>query len=396
LLAYFKYGAFLLGSFVNLLGAAGIVFRPAMPDIVLPVGISFYTFQSMSYTIDIYRRRLAPWHSFSDFALYVTFFPQLVAGPIVRATTFLPQCSKPRRATADQLGWGLTLLVMGLGQKIILADALLAPVVDKVYAAPAQAGWVDAWLANLAFSGQIFCDFAGYSTCAIGAALCLGFSLPENFNSPLAAEGFSDFWRRWHISLSTWLRDYLYIPLGGNRKGRPRTYLNLMITMLLGGLWHGASWLFVLWGGLHGGFLALERFLRERFLQRRRFLRQRGRKRAVEDRSGLVNSVVWLATLGLLCLTWVFFRSTDFSAAASLLNAMFARQEGTLLSGQEIRQALVVMVPLLGIQRYLRGSHIRAALVRWPWPLRSLALVVLLIALCLSPGDDRAFIYFQF
>jgi alginate O-acetyltransferase complex protein AlgI len=400
LLGYFKYGDFLLGGFVGFLHTVGIVFRPVMPDIVLPVGISFYTFQSMSYTIDIYRGRLQPWSSFSDFALYVTFFPQLVAGPIVRAETFLPQCSRPRRATADQLGWGFTLLVIGLSQKVILADALLAPVVDKVYAAPAQAGWVDAWLANLAFSGQIFCDFAGYSTCAIGAALCLGFILPENFNAPLAAEGFGDFWRRWHISLSTWLRDYLYIPLGGNRKGRFRTYLNLMATMLLGGLWHGASWLFVFWGGLHGGFLAVERFLRERFLRERfgreRFVRQRGRNPPNQVRCALAGHAVWLVTLGLLCLTWVFFRSRDFSAAATLLGAMFAVRDGALLSGQEIRQALAVMIPLLIFQRAMRETRFQAALVRWPWPLRSLALAVLLIALCLSPGDDRAFIYFQF
>jgi D-alanyl-lipoteichoic acid acyltransferase DltB (MBOAT superfamily) len=344
----------------------------------------------MSYTIDIYRGRLEPWPSFTDFALYVTFFPQLVAGPIVRATTFLPQCREPRRATLDQLGWGFTLLAMGLGQKIILADALLAPVVDKVYAAPTQAGWVDAWLANLAFSGQIFCDFAGYSTCAIGAALCLGFIVPENFKAPLAAEGFGDFWRRWHISLSTWLRDYLYIPLGGNRKGPLRTYLNLMATMLLGGLWHGASWLFVFWGGLHGGFLAFERFLRERFLNRR------GGLGAVRVCSGWLNSAVWLTTLALLCLTWVFFRSSDFAVAVNLLKAMFAVQEGALLTGPEIRQVLLVMVPLLAVQRLLRDKHLRAVLGRWPWPLRGLALTALLIALCLSPGDDRAFIYFQF
>jgi alginate O-acetyltransferase complex protein AlgI len=385
LLGYFKYGAFLLDSFVELLGGLGIAYRPALPDIILPVGISFYTFQSMSYTIDIYRGRLEPWHSFSDFALYVTFFPQLVAGPIVRATTFLPQCERPRQATGDQLGWGLSLLVMGLSQKILLADALLAPVVDKVYAAPAQAGWVDAWLANLAFSGQIFCDFSGYSTCAIGVALCLGFVLPENFNAPLAAEGFSDFWRRWHISLSSWLRDYLYIPLGGSRKGSLRTYLNLFLTMLLGGLWHGASWLFVIWGGLHGGFLAVERLLRHW-----------GQRLGIQPTSALSRNLVWLLTLGLLCITWVFFRSSDFGATLVLLKAMLGLRGGELLTGGEIRQALAVMVPLLLIQRQLRGTRLRAILLSWPWPLRSLGLAALLVALCLAPGDDRAFIYFQF
>jgi alginate O-acetyltransferase complex protein AlgI len=385
LLGYFKYGAFLLDSFVELLGGLGIAYQPALPDIVLPVGISFYTFQSMSYTIDIYRGRLEPWHSFSDFALYVTFFPQLVAGPIVRATTFLPQCEQPRQATADQLGWGLSLLVMGLSQKILLADALLAPVVDKVYAAPAQAGWVDAWMANLAFSGQIFCDFSGYSTCAIGVALCLGFALPENFKAPLAAEGFSDFWRRWHISLSSWLRDYLYIPLGGSRKGWLRTYLNLFITMLLGGLWHGASWLFVIWGALHGGFLAGERLLRHW-----------GQRLGGPPGSVLSGYLIWLLTLGLLCLSWVFFRSDDFGATRALLKAMLGLGGGELLTGGEIRQALAVMIPLLFIHRRFRGRCFRSALRSWPWPLRSLGLAALLIALCFAPGDDRAFIYFQF
>jgi D-alanyl-lipoteichoic acid acyltransferase DltB (MBOAT superfamily) len=244
---------------------------------------------------------------------------------------------------------------------------------------------VDAWLANLAFSGQIFCDFSGYSTCAIGVALCLGFILPENFNSPLAAEGFSDFWRRWHISLSTWLRDYLYIPLGGNRRGRLRTYLNLVLTMLLGGLWHGASWRFVFWGGLHGGFLAIERFIR-----------RWGQRRRIQINHAVVDNAIWLVTLALLCFTWVFFRATDFPAALVLLKAMAGLKGGQLLSGVEIRQALVVMIPLLFVHRRLRGTSFRAAMGAWPWPLRSLCLVLLLVALALSPGEDRAFIYFQF
>ena len=385
LLGYFKYGTFMLSSFIDFMDTLGIAFRPAMPDIVLPVGISFYTFQSMSYTIDIYRGRMQPWHSFSDFALYVTFFPQLVAGPIVRATTFLPQTIEPRRATTDQLGWGLALIVMGLSQKILLADALLAPVVDKVYASPAQAGWIDVWMANLAFSGQIFCDFSGYSTCAIGVALCLGFILPENFNAPLAAEGFTDFWRRWHISLSTWLRDYLYIPLGGNRKGDLRTYVHLLITMLLGGLWHGASWLFVLWGGLHGGFLAVERFVR-----------RWGNQRGIRLSHAFWHVSIWLLTLALLCVTWVFFRSHDYGAAMLLLKAMFGGNGGALLTGAEIRQALFVIIPLLVVHRRLRETNLRTVVASWPWSVRSVGLAGLLIALCLSPGDDRAFIYFQF
>ncbi|MHC4180894.1 MAG: MBOAT family O-acyltransferase, partial [Planctomycetota bacterium] len=211
LLGFFKYGGFLLENFVVLLNTAGIQYEPALPDIVLPVGISFYTFQTLSYTLDVYRGKTRPWMSFLDFALFVTFFPQLVAGPIIRSGDFLPQCIEPRRATGRQLSWGLTLLVLGLFEKIVVADGLLAPISDKVYAQAGEAGFLDAWCGTLAFSGQIFCDFAGYSTCAIGIALCLGFAIQDNFRFPYAAGGFSDFWRRWHVSLSSWLRDYLYI-----------------------------------------------------------------------------------------------------------------------------------------------------------------------------------------
>ncbi len=250
LLGFFKYGGFVLDNFVTLSHAMGIPFTPMEFSIVLPVGISFYTFQTMSYSLDVYHRRAEPSPSFINFALYVTFFPQLVAGPIVRATDLIPQFEEERHATGPEFSWGLGLMSWGLFQKVVLADTLLAGAADSVFgtkAAPPlwmMAGsihWADAWLGSLAFGGQIFCDFAGYSTIAIGTALCLGFHVPENFRFPYAAIGFSDFWRRWHISLSTWLRDYLYIPLGGNRKGRVREYVNIMITMLLGGLWHGAS-----------------------------------------------------------------------------------------------------------------------------------------------------------
>jgi len=252
ILGFFKYGGFLLENFVALVGALGLDFHPAAPDLILPVGISFYTFQTMAYSLDVYLRRAEPAKSFLDFALFVTFFPQLVAGPIVRPTHLVPQFEQPRKATSRQLLWGLGLMTLGIFEKVVIADGALAPTVDDVFGAKGYVPFLDAWLGAMAFSGQIFCDFAGYSTTAIGAALCLGFSIPNNFRFPYAAVGFSDFWRRWHISLSTWLRDYLYIPLGGNRKGNIRTYVNLSVTMLLGGLWHGASWTFVVWGGLHG------------------------------------------------------------------------------------------------------------------------------------------------
>src|SRR5215216_3412788 len=265
MLCFFKYGGFLLENFVTLVNALGINFHPAKPNIILPAGISFYTFTTLCYTIDMYKKKSEPVKSLLDFSLFVTFFPHLVAGPIVRPPQLVPQFETPRVATRDQLIQGLFLLSLGLFMKVVMADTMLAGAADSVFTFPHLLVSLDAWMGVLAFSGQIFFDFAGYSTCAIGVAMCLGFKLPENFRYPYAAIGFSDFWRRWHITLSTWLRDYLYIPLGGNRKGEVRTYVNLMITMLLGGLWHGASWTFVVWGALHGIYLCAERLIKEKF-----------------------------------------------------------------------------------------------------------------------------------
>ena len=265
MLGFFKYGEFLLDNFSALMSTFGIAYQPPHYAIVLPVGISFYTFATMSYTLDVYLRRALPAQRFLDYALFVTFFPHLVAGPIMRPTELVPQFAEPRRANAHQLCFGLALMTLGLFQKVVLADGFLAPIAERVYDQDVIPGALDAWAATLAFGGEIFCDFAGYSTTAIGAAMCLGFAMPDNFRFPYAAIGFSDFWRRWHITLSAWLRDYLYIPLGGSRHGEARTYFSLIATMLLGGLWHGASWTFVVWGGLHGTYLAAERTLRKRF-----------------------------------------------------------------------------------------------------------------------------------
>ncbi|HHO48561.1 MAG TPA: MBOAT family protein [Desulfobacteraceae bacterium] len=384
LLGFFKYGGFLLDNFTALLELAGIHFRPAAPGIVLPVGISFYTFQSMSYSLDIYRGKLKPWPSFLDFALFVTFFPQLVAGPIVRAAEFLPQCVRERRATAEQLGWGLTMITLGLFGKVILADTLAAPVADAVFAAPASTGFVDAWIGTLAFSAQIFFDFAGYSTCAIGTALSLGFILPENFRFPYAALGFSEFWRRWHISLSSFLRDYLYFGMGGSRKGALRTTVNAAVTMLLGGLWHGAAWHFVIWGGIHGVLLAVERAVKSFFSTR------------IDVSGPGVRPALMLLTYFFICLTWVFFRAEDTGAAFILLNAMAGGQDGGILPASAVWRISVITVLLLGGHWYLRDLDFKATLARMPWWLRSAVVAVLLLSLTLVPGDDRAFIYFQF
>ncbi len=384
LLAYFKYGEFLLDSFIVALKALNIAFHPAAPDVVLPVGISFYTFQSLSYTFDIYRGKMRPWKSFSDFALFVTFFPQLVAGPIVRAADFLPQLKSPRKTSADQLGWGFCLLTMGLFQKVILADSLMGPIADKVYSQAGVAGFSDAWIGTLAFSGQIFFDFSGYSNCAIGAALCLGFVLPDNFRFPYASIGFTEFWKRWHISLSTWLRDYLYISLGGNRKGKARTPVNIMITMLLGGLWHGASWRFILWGGLHGIYLVVERGLRHIFKDAD-FFQQTG-----------MRLVLVLITYFFLCITWVFFRAEDFASAFALISTMFYPGEGNLVDQGEIYQVLIISFLLLWVHWKLRESSLEAFMGNLPWWIRGVAISFILILLALAPSDERAFIYFQF
>ncbi|MCE9594782.1 MAG: MBOAT family protein [Planctomycetes bacterium] len=385
LLGFFKYAGFFLDSLAAVLGACGVAYQPPALDVVLPPGISFYTFMTLSYTIDVYRREEKPWDSPLDLALLVSFFPHLVAGPILRAKSFHPQLVEPRRATSDQLGWGFALFTFGLFQKVVLADGFFAPVADEVFGKALRAGGVDAWMGTLAFSGQIFCDFAGYSTCAIGVALCLGFRLPENFDSPYGAIGFSDFWRRWHISLSSWLRDYLYIPLGGNRRGPVRTYVNLFLTMLIGGLWHGASWMFVIWGGLHGVYLAVERRLKEAF----------GEARWAS--TWPVTFGTTLLTYALVCIAWVFFRAPDMKTATHLTKVMLSGGKSSSLLG--VVDYVVVgglTIALLVAHGLTRQRSLAELWTRTPTWARIALLTVLLLTVTLSGGDNRAFIYFQF
>jgi alginate O-acetyltransferase complex protein AlgI len=364
----------------------GVEWVPPEWSIVLPVGISFYTFQTMAYSLDVYLRRERPAGSFLDFALFVTFFPQLVAGPIVRPADLVPQFAQPRRATSRQLAWGLGLMSLGLFQKVVVADALLAPSADEVFRAAGVLHPLDAWIGVLAFSGQIFSDFAGYSTTAIGAALCLGFSITDNFRYPYAAIGFSDFWRRWHISLSTWLRDYLYVPLGGNRLGRRRTYVNLMATMLLGGLWHGASWTFVAWGGLHGAYLAVERFLTERF-SGSRFTT------TTASRIGLA-----LLTYVLVLVTWVFFRAQDFPSAWRLLRSMFglAGEGEKVLYWIGIIEVAAVTAVMLAAHWRLRETRLETVVERTPAWIIAALWTLMVFAIITTQGSGNAFIYFQF
>ncbi len=381
-LAFFKYGGFLLENFVLIVNAIGMDFHPAQPSILLPMGISFYTFQTMSYTIDIYQRKAEPSKSFLDFALYVTFFPQLVAGPIVRAEGLLGQFITPKKATRDQFVWGSFLLTLGLFQKVVLADTLLAPTADAVFNAPDGLMSIDAWAGLLAFSGQIFFDFAGYSTCAIGIAMMLGIFLPHNFLYPYASMGFSDLWRRWHISLSSWLRDYLYIPMGGNRKGVVRTYVFLTLTMLLGGLWHGAAWTFVAWGGLHGFYLVIERLLREKV-----------------NLKATGVSGVFIALLTFICvnITWVFFRADDFHGAIEILWAMFSftGQGAQVISYLDIYVTFTVVALLFASHYYMR-SHTLADRAMGRQSLLGIAWGIMLVLIIVAQGSGEQFVYFQF
>jgi alginate O-acetyltransferase complex protein AlgI len=387
MLGFFKYGNFLVENFALMARGIGIEYHPPEYDIILPVGISFYTFATLSYTLDVYLRRAKPASNFLDYALFVTFFPHLVAGPIMRPTELVPQFAEPKRARGSMLFFGLALITLGLFQKVVLADGFLAPVVEAVYDRVQPGSMplpLDAWVATLAFAGQIFCDFAGYSTTAIGVALALGFAMPDNFRFPYAAVGFSDFWRRWHITLSSWLRDYLYIPLGGNRHGPARTYMALMGTMLLGGLWHGANWTFVVWGGLHGLYLAVERWLRGRF--------------AGFKLSGAGLVAAMLLTFVLVDITWVFFRAEDFPTAWTVLTAMagYAPHGTARVALVPMVAAMIIVAGILVAHWRMRATTIEQLIESTPTWIVTAVWTAMLFFVIIEQGHGNAFIYFAF
>ena len=390
MLIFFKYGTFLLENFVTLSNAVGLNFNPATPNIILPAGISFYTFTTLCYTIDMYKKESKPVKSMLDFSLFVTFFPHLVAGPIVRPPQLVPQFETPRSASRKQMMDGLLLLSLGLFMKVVLADSLLSDTADSVFDSRDILPALDAWIGVFAFSGQIFLDFAGYSTCAIGVALCLGFVLPQNFNYPYAAIGFSDFWKRWHITLSSWLRDYLYIPLGGSRNGKLRTYFALMVTMLLGGLWHGANWTFVVWGGLHGLYLWAEKFFRDH--------------RSIESYKTATHSHRWykffyaLLTFMLINITWVFFRSDTFGKSWQMLESMFgiASEGKPLLTTLAIIKVAVVVPSIVLFHWFMRDTKVLDVAYKLSWWLLSIIWSALILLLIWAQESGSSFIYFQF
>ncbi len=407
MLVFFKYGTFLLENFTTLVNAMGMNYQPAKPNIILPAGISFYTFTTLCYTIDMYKKRSEPVKSFLDFSLFVTFFPHLVAGPIVRPPQLVPQFESPRTANKKQLMQGLLLITLGLFMKVVLADSMLAEPANTVFNSKEVLNGLDAWMGVLAFSGQIFFDFAGYSTCAIGVAACLGFVLPENFLYPYAATGFSDFWRRWHITLSAWLRDYLYIPLGGNRHGTFKTYINLMITMLLGGLWHGANWTFVVWGALHGFYLMAEKFIQD--LKLKVQLQPSVMNNSPIALRGIAaprflktlpssNFIYALFTFFLVNVTWVFFRAPDFTSAWRMLAAMFgaAHNGAVLLSNLSMLKVTIIIICMLGTHWYMRNRRLLGVAEKLPWLVLGLIWSAMLVLLILSQESSSSFIYFQF
>ncbi len=381
LLGFFKYYNFFIGSLAPLLNSFG--FKTGTLSIILPVGISFYTFQTLSYTIDVYRNKLEPCDNFFDFALFVAFFPQLVAGPIVRASVFLPQLKTKRQLTLSRFAEGSKQFIIGLFKKAFIADNI-AFFVDFVFKNVDVFDGATVWLAVLAYSIQIYCDFSGYSDMAIGISRILGYDLPVNFNYPYLAKSVTEFWQRWHISLSTWLRDYLYIPLGGNRKGRVRTYINLLITMILGGLWHGAAWTFVLWGVLHGVALAINKGFRELF----------GNK---IKKTLLYNLVSWCLTFLVVIVGWVLFRSTNWgvSQAASVLNKMFVNVSNGFLWIHPFTLFAIALMASVHILQITRFKNLRELSInKWYTPI---ILFIMLWLIVLFPSKEfEPFIYFQF
>ncbi len=383
ILGFFKYSGFFVDSLSSLTSSLGLGELSTALRVVLPVGISFYTFQTMSYTFDIYRRRIEPTRSILDFGTYVAYFPQLVAGPIERAQRLLPQVENHDRPPprGDRLVAGIGLIAAGFFKKVVLADGV-AGVVNTMFADPGTYSWISTAVGVLAFGIQIYGDFAGYTDIARGVSKLLGIDLVLNFSEPYLARNITEFWRRWHISLSDWLRDYLYIPLGGNRGSALATYRNLMITMLLGGLWHGASWNFVFWGGLHGLYLVAHRLARG------------GTVDAGPVRWRQAPSI--LVTFFFVTIAWVFFRADTFEASWQILGNILTLADGVTI-GEDVALVAILGLATLFVDLTNRNGFDAVRLVRRSPALAGAAAAVVVAAVVVfSGGTPEPFIYFQF
>ena len=387
-LGYFKYAGFFVSQATNLLHNVGLGVSPTILSVALPIGISFFTFQALSYIIDIYRGTFDP-RDFLEFAVYLSFFPHVVSGPIVRAAEFLPQLRERHDARRVDASRAFFLIFLGLFKKVVIANFLGTQIVDIVFANPKQHTSLEVLVSVYAYAIQIYADFSGYTDMAIGLALLLGFRFPQNFDAPYTAVSLQDFWRRWHMTLSRWLRDYLYVPLGGNRKGRWRTYRNLMITFVLGGLWHGAAWTFVVWGAIHGGFLSIEHWRRT----------AHGKHAHVPDDTWRRRLIQRVVTFHIVCLAWVFFRADSFTNAADVLRRIVDPSHWFVVA------PLITGGVLLAIAAGLAEQYIpRDALARAMAGFSRLSPVaqgvilgfVLLLTNTMGPRGVAPFIYFRF
>ena len=379
-LGFFKYFNFFIDSVSNIIGADIGIF-----NIILPVGISFYTFQALSYVIDVHRGKIDVENDFIRLSLYLSFFPQLVAGPIVKASEFLPQLKEERKTTINNLKYGIQLMAFGLFKKIVLADHL-SVFVDDVFRTPTAFHWATILLAVISYSIQIYFDFSGYSDIAIGCAKCLGYDFNRNFNLPYISQNVTEFWHRWHISLSTWLKEYLYIPLGGNRKGKFRQYLNLFITMTLGGLWHGANWTFVFWGALNGLALCFNKLFSKH-----------------KEKNIFSKCASILATFSFITFTWIFFRADNFTIAFSILKAIFTLQKGIIQPFFWSFVSIAILI-IFTIGAIVKSNKNMDKEINGYYPMLNLntvyglstLFIVFGLIICLAFTGEQPFVYFQF
>ena len=405
-LSTFKYFNFAVDSFTDAARAVGMNVSRVHLRVVLPFGISFFTFETMSYTIDVYRREIEPAKRYVDYLLFVAFFPHLVAGPIVRPKDMLPQLAAPPRFDDAEQGEGLWLIATGLAKKIVIGDFLAQNLVKRVFDNPERFSSIEVLVAVYAYAIEIYADFSGYTDVALGSAHLFGYRLPQNFDKPYVAQNLQDFWHRWHVSLSTWLRDYLYIPLGGSKRGSLLTYRNLMITMVLGGLWHGASWNFVIWGALHGLALAGTRvFQRWRAARAARPESPEGESAPLPSRRGKtaapggpwpLRALSVFCTFQYVCFAWIFFRAPTLAHAKLVLARVAAGNAGTANLSTRV---IVVMVVAFALHAVPRDAiaRVRAVFVRAPAVAQGVALAAVAVGLHLVAGAKaEPFVYGQF